>query len=575
MKKIVIGIFCLVIALPSITAFANSSIDALLVTGRANKYHNWEATSAAINQHLNDAGIFKVTKIVTSPSGESLDDFKPQWHKYDVVILDYEGEEWIESTKSAFVEYIKNGGGLVLLHASDNSFPNWKEYNDIIGMGGWGAASLHSPQLSTKGTPKGGSRNEKWGPWVYYHNGKLVKDTSPGGTFHPPGQDFLATTRNFEHPITKGMPENWLISKDELYSRLRGPAKHIDILVTGFADPAKGRASLYHEPILFTVQYGKGRVVHSTLGHAGLRDTSDAESLNNLGYITTLQRGAEWAATGKVTQELPDDFPTAYTKSNRVTSSSHWTNLLDNDLSDWEIFMGVPHASVEFDDDFSVEEGKPLGVNVDPKGVFSTKQENGETILHITGEVFAGLTSKKSFKNYHLQMKMRWGDKKWEPRLDKKRDSGVLYHAHGEHGAFWNVWKSSLEYQVQESDMGDFITLAGPKADVRYSKQGKRHVFDVWKDYQEWDGYLHAQVEADRPHGEWNTLDIYVIEDQAIHLINGRVVMALKNAKDKNGQPLTEGQLQIQSEAAEVDYKDIRIRHIQHFPALLKQKAKL
>ncbi|MFC3120071.1 family 16 glycoside hydrolase [Agaribacter flavus] len=575
MKKVIAGILCLLCLFPIGHAYAASSIDALLITGRSNKFHNWQATSAAIEQHLRDAGIFKLSKIVTSPGGESLDNFAPNWSDYDVVILDYEGEEWPSTTKAAFVKYIKNGGGLVLIHASDNSFPNWQEYNEIIGLGGWGGANLHSPPLSTKGTPKGSNRDERWGPRIYFKHGQLVRDHSPGGTFHPPSQDFLATTRNFTHPITKGMPENWLLSKDELYSRLRGPAKNIEVLVTGKANPAIGRTSPYHEPILFTVRYGKGRVVHNTLGHAGARDTAKAESLNSVPFITFVQRGTEWAASGEVTQALPDDFPTAYTKSNRITALSEWTKLLDSDLTDWEIFMGVPDKSVKFNGNTAIDYDKPIGLNNDPKGVFSTHQENGEIILHITGEIFAGLTSKQSFKNYHLQLKMRWGDKKWPPRLNKKRDSGVLYHAHGEHGAFWDVWKSSLEYQVQESDMGDFITLAGPTADVRLSKKENRHVFDLNSQFQTWEGYLHAQVEADRPLGKWNTLDIYVLEDQAIHMVNGRIVMALKNARDKHGNPLTEGQLQIQSEAAEVEYKDIRIRNIDAFPPLLKLRAKL
>ncbi|MEM9411218.1 MAG: family 16 glycoside hydrolase, partial [Planctomycetota bacterium] len=144
-----------------------------------------------------------------------------------------------------------------------------------------------------------------------------------------------------------------------------------------------------------------------------------------------------------------------------------WTELIDKELSQWEIFVGVPHDSVQglpegtFQNS-DVTKGQPMGL-ANPKNLYSVIEEDDELVLKITGEIYAGLTSKKSFENYHLQTKMRWGEKKWKPRLNQKRDSGILYHCQGKHGAFWNVWKSCLEFQVQESDLGDMITLAGPK----------------------------------------------------------------------------------------------------------------
>lgn len=320
--KYVKVLFCIVLTfgslLPNTPACASTDdINVLLVTGRANKYHNWQASSTAILMHLQNAGIFKVDKIETPKSGQSLDSFAPNWKKYDVVVLDYEGEEWSSSTKTAFVNYVKNGGGLVSIHATDNSFPNWPEFNEIIGLGGWGGAGLHEPPLSSHETAAGKNRNHTWGPRVYYHEGRLVIKNTTGGAFHPPKQDFIATTRNFNHPITKGMPENWIVSSDEIYSGLRGPAKNIEVLVTGFANPNKGRPSPHHEPILFTVEYGKGRVFHCTLGHAGKNDTVNAPSLRSVAFITSLLRGTEWAASGKVTQDIPSDFPTVYQASLR------------------------------------------------------------------------------------------------------------------------------------------------------------------------------------------------------------------------------------------------------------------
>ena len=98
-------------------------------------------------------------------------------------------------------------------------------------------------------------------------------------------------------------------AEDELYDRLRGPAENLTVLATAYSDPST-RGTGKHEPILMTVQYGRGRVFHTTLGHHTL-------AMQCAGFITTLQRGAEWAATGKVTQAVPEDFPGADTTSLR------------------------------------------------------------------------------------------------------------------------------------------------------------------------------------------------------------------------------------------------------------------
>ena len=265
-----------------------------------------------------------------------------------------------------------------------------------------------------------------------------------------------------------------------------------------------------------------------------------------------------------------------------------WAPLLDKELSQWEKWLGIPHSSIQglkagtYQSE-NIFNGTPLGLNNDPKSVFSVIEEDGEMVLYITGEIFGGLTSLKSYKNYHLQLEIKWGDKKWKPRLDMKRDSGVLYHCHGKHGAYGNIWKSSLECQVQEKDIGDFIPVAGTKAKFRGNavgwigkRMGSRMVFDsTVPEYVDANGYVHCQLEPDYPNGEWNKIDIYVIEDSAIHVVNGVVVMAIKDALDKNGEPLTSGQFQIQSEGAECFYKNIQIRSIKSFPKDLKLKANL
>ena len=212
-------------------------------------------------------------------------DWIVDFSKYDVVLSNYNGKPWQEKTKTAFVNYIKEGGNLVVVHAADNSFPDWKEYNRMIGLGGWGG------------------RNEKDGPYVYWKNGAFLRDDSPGkGGAHGKPLEYKVVVRDTDHPITKGLPLEFLQAKEELYDRLRGPAENMEILATALATGGSER----HEPVLMTITYGKGRIFHTVMGH-------DAKSMRGVAFQETLIRGTEWAATGEVTfppvtsEDLPVD----------------------------------------------------------------------------------------------------------------------------------------------------------------------------------------------------------------------------------------------------------------------------
>ena len=261
----------------------------LIITGQNN--HNWKASSPILKQILDETGLFSSEIMITPGKGEDMKTFNPDFTKYKLVVIDYNGDSWSEKTNSAFVEYVKNGGGVVLYHAADNSFPAWKEYNEMSGLGGWG------------------DRNQKDGPYVYYKNNILVTDTSAGnGGSHGKRREFLVRTRITDHPITRDLPAAWLHGTDELYSQLRGPAKNMQILATAFADSAAGGGTMRDEPILMAITFGKGRIFHTTMGHA---DEGGGPSMHCAGFIVTLQRGAEWAVTGDVTQKVPWDFPSA------------------------------------------------------------------------------------------------------------------------------------------------------------------------------------------------------------------------------------------------------------------------
>lgn len=273
---------------------------------------------------------------------------------------------------------------------------------------------------------------------------------------------------------------------------------------------------------------------------------------------------------------------------NHSYSQKKTISLFDETLSNFEVWNGVPHQSVKglptgTYQSTNVHTGTPLGLNNDIKKVFSTQKENGELVLKISGEIYGGLTTKASFENYHLSVMFKWGDKKWEPRLAVKRDSGILYHCYGKHGRFWKTWKTCLEYQVQENDLGDFIPLggnsvtpkvSGPKTEIRGSKGGK--MYNPESDtYLDKIGYVSAYKEVDAPHGEWNHLEIYVIQNDAVHLVNGEIVMVVENAiNPETGSALTSGQIQIQSEAAECYYKALTVTPIKKFPRKIRKNVR-
>jgi type 1 glutamine amidotransferase len=278
------------------SAGAKKPIKALLVTGQNN--HNWQVSHLVIQRILENSGLFKVDFAVSPAKGEDMSGFVLDFKPYKLVILDYNGDAWPEETNRRLVEYARKGGGIIVYHAADNAFVNWPEYNEICALGGWE------------------NRNEKAGPYVYWKGGELVKDTSPGsGGSHGKQHEYTMNARNQDHPIVNGLPNRWLHAQDELYDRMRGPGNIGTLLYTAYSDPSTN-GSGREEPLIFTVEFGKARIFHTMLGHAG-STAEDNKAMQCAGFQVTLLRGAEWAATGKVTQRVPADFPTSAQTSMR------------------------------------------------------------------------------------------------------------------------------------------------------------------------------------------------------------------------------------------------------------------
>ena len=279
------------IALPRATA----PIRVMLLDGESGgPYHKWALITPVLKKELEETGLFQVDVVTAPPSsGGDLSTFKPEFSKYQVIVSNYDAPDWPADLKSSFEQYIKNGGGLVTVHAADNAFGQWAEYNQMIGIGGWR------------------NRTEASGPLWFFKDGKLASDSSPGKAGqHGSRLPFQLVIRDTDHPITKGLPKMWMHQGDELYATLRGPGEHMTVLATAYSDPAN-RGTGHDEPLLLVLSYGKGRIFHTALGH-------DVNALSCVGFIATLQRGTEWAATGKVTQKVPANFPTANSVSYRV-----------------------------------------------------------------------------------------------------------------------------------------------------------------------------------------------------------------------------------------------------------------
>ena len=259
--------------------------------------------------------------------------------------------------------------------------------------------------------------------------------------------------------------------------------------------------------------------------------------------------------------------------SNTIAQKKWMLLFNGKDLSGWDTYIGP-----DLDSNGKMLTQIPVGLNKDPKQVFTIVEQNSEKLIRISGESWGGISTHQEYQNFHLKLKFKWGNLSWGQKRNKKKDSGLLYYAVGQHGADYGAWMRSQEFQIEEGNSGDYWGVAGGAEDIHAIKNGSSYTYDpggeVLKFSADSEAGRHCikKGDAENVTGEWNNLDLYCFNGTSVHIINGKVMMVLQNSRQAdNGQesPLIKGKLQIQSEGAEVFYKDIKIRSLSFIPKKL------
>ncbi len=279
-------------------------------------------------------------------------------------------------------------------------------------------------------------------------------------------------------------------------------------------------------------------------------------------------------------KELGGEHSTPSTFDARGTGE-WWSLFNGKNLDGWHRWLGIPHPTVrglDLPKNNAGEYTAPLGLENDPRNVFTVVEEDCEPAIRISGEIYGALTSLFEYDNFHLRLEVKWGTLKWEPRLDKARNSGLIYYGTGERGAAFDLrdFMIAPECQIRHGDFGDFIMFPGTRA-MATSKPGEdfARIYDPNGSLEvvDFDGEFGFRViksaDFERPLGEWNRVEIMCVNGEAIHIVNGEIVArgsSMVRIIDGEEIPLRRGKIQIQSEGAEVFYRNIELRLISELP---------
>lgn len=241
-------------------------------------------------------------------------------------------------------------------------------------------------------------------------------------------------------------------------------------------------------------------------------------------------------------------------------TTTRWQRLFNGkDLSDWDTYLKPSDAATD---------QTPIGLNRDPHHVFSIT----DNTLHISGQDWGGIATKQSFSNYHLRFQTKWGEKKWPPRQNAKRDGGLLFHCSEPYDYGTKCWMRSIELQIQEGDMADYHNVGGgtPVFQLSQTRDGKEEVqqYDPFADIMPYTHRVCHSANFENPNGEWNTLELVARGADAVYIVNGWVVNRLYNIfRTDLHQQVTGGRIQFQSEGSEHYLRNIELRPIAPLPA--------
>jgi hypothetical protein len=230
-------------------------------------------------------------------------------------------------------------------------------------------------------------------------------------------------------------------------------------------------------------------------------------------------------------------------------------------LKNWDIFLGSPISGFE-----------DLAKKATPESTYQIVELNGQEMIHISGEIFASLATKAEFENYHLHFEFKWGEKVYGTR-----NSGLLYHSYGSFGAAFGTWMANIEHQLMHDNLGDTYLMCNTACETKAVKSSDGKNFNYSPEgqltsFSETDNgrSIKKAIDAEKPLGEWNTVDLYCFGQTSVHVVNGQVVMVNTNcSKIENGKklPLTKGKIQIQSEGGEFFIRKMEIEKIKEIPS--------
>lgn len=240
-----------------------------------------------------------------------------------------------------------------------------------------------------------------------------------------------------------------------------------------------------------------------------------------------------------------------------------WTPLFNGEnLDNWDKFVGGPYAGHE-----------ALAATATADNVFSVVPLEGSNVIRISGDVKGALATKESFENYHVKVVYKWGE-----HVIQSRNSGLLYHSYGPMGAALGTWMASLECQMMQNNPGDtFFIGENVECTTRASLVNDNYAYDpqaeklpFGKQYNR--RSIKKKENAEKPQGEWNTMELYCLGQTSVHVVNGVTVMVneeLRVAEPQGVRPLTSGKLQLQSEGSELFIKEVSITPITELPSFV------